>query len=169
MGPRKVHDPAGVAVAILFICLGLVLIWQTGSMTPMGSVFPITISVAMIVFSTLLIVRNIVLGRRAGRDEGAAPGEQARSEVTATPPGRQTMHRIAFFAVMVFWVVALPILGFFVASLAGFFLAMAVSLHERISPKEAMLLAVAGIAIVGGFYLIMRDVLLIPMPSGLFF
>lgn len=164
MGRRRVHDPTGVAVAVLFICLGIVLIWQTGSMTPMGSVFPITVSAAMIVFSVLLILRNLVIGARAAPAEDRPIEEMAGRERS-----RETMHRVGFIAAMVFWIVALPLLGFFVASLAGFFLVMAVSLHERLSMKQALLLAATGIVMVAGFYFIMREVLLIPMPSGLFF
>lgn len=161
-GLRKPHDPPGVAMAVLFTCLGVVLIRQTGSMTPMGSVFPITIATAMIVFSVLLIVRNVVIGARATPAD--APAEPTSEDSHRTMP-----RRIAFFAAMVLWIVALPILGFFFASLVGFFVIMAVALHERMSLREAVLLVVTGVAIVTGFYVIMREVLLIPMPEGMFF
>lgn len=163
-GIKKPHDPVGTSVAALFICLAVALIWQTGSMTPMGSVFPITISVAMIVFSALLILRNLVIGTR-GRPAGeSSTGEQASAE------GEQaTMRRAAFFAVMVLWIVAIAYLGFFVASLAGFVMATLVALHERVSLRQAAFLGLTAVVVVGGFYLVMREVLLIPMPRGLFF
>lgn len=159
---RKPHDLPGVIVAGLFVGLGFVLIRQTGSLSPMGSVFPITIAVAMIVFSTLLIARNVVIGARAG--PAAAPEEPEAEDLRRTMP-----RRIAFFAAMALWIAALSVLGFFVASLAGFFVVMAITLHERMSPREAALMVAMGVAVVGGFYLVMREVLLIPIPRGLFF
>lgn len=155
---EKLHDPPGTAVAAGLVVLGGVLIAQTGSMTPLGSVFPITVSAAMMALGAVLIVRNVVLGLRGGK-AAAAEDEAA---------GGSTLRRVLFFAVMVAWVALLPVLGFFTASVLGFFAVMATALHERTSMPQAMLLALAGFAIVGLFYWVMRDVLLIPLPQGLF-
>lgn len=159
---RKPHDLPGVVVAALFIALGVVLIRQTGSLSPMGSVFPITIAVAMIVFSALLIVRNVVIGARAA--PAGAPEEPEAEDLRRTMP-----RRIAFFAAMALWIAALPVVGFFVTSLAGFFVVMAIALHERMPLREAVLMVVMGVIVVSGFYTVMREVLLIPMPRGLLF
>ncbi|MCB8838155.1 tripartite tricarboxylate transporter TctB family protein [Aurantimonas sp. VKM B-3413] len=159
-GRRGLHDPAGTAVAVLFIALGVLLITQTGRMTPMGSVFPITISVAMIVLSAVLVLRNVIIGFRgteaAKEDDGAAErGSMAR--------------RILFLVVMAAWVALIPFLGFFVASLLAFFAIMAIATHERVTMRELAILTAVGVAILLAFYLLMANVLLIPMPRGLFF
>lgn len=159
---RKPHDLPGVIVAALFIGLGVVLIWQSGSLSPMGSVFPLTIAVAMIVFSTLLIARNVVIGAREAPT--AAPDEPDGGDLRRTIP-----RMIAFYVAMVLWVAALPVVGFFVTSLVGFFVVMATAAHERMSPREAVLMVVAGSVIVAGFYIVMREVLMIPIPRGLLF
>ena len=159
-GQRGLHDPAGTAVAILFIALGVLLITQTGRMTPMGSVFPITISVAMIVLSAILVLRNVVLGfRGAGR---------AKDEVGFTDNG-STVRRILFLIAMGAWVALIPVLGFFVASLLAFFAIMAIATHERATMRELAILVAVGVVILLAFYLLMANVLLIPMPRGMFF
>lgn len=161
-GPGRPHDLPGVLVALVMLCLGVVFIRQTGSMTPMGSVFPITISAAMVVFSALLILRAFILGR-SDRPEAKPP-------LPDEPPTRgATARRIAFFAVMVGWVALIPVLGFFATSLAAFLLVMAVSIHERTPVRQLWALAAIGVVVVGAFYLLMREVLLIPLPRGLFF
>lgn len=161
---KKPHDLPGTIAAALFIGLGVVLILQTGRMTPMGSVFPITISAAMIVFSAILILRNFVIAARRPSVE-TADGTASETDTTQGSMPR----RIGFLVAMAAWVVLIPILGFFVASLIAFFAIMAVASHERITLREGAALGVMGVAILTGFYLIMAKVLLIPMPRGLFF
>lgn len=160
-GPRRLHDPVGTTVAALLVALGAVLIRQTGAMSPLGSVFPITVSTAMMVLGAILIGRNVVIGLRAGPRKGG--GEAAE------PSEGSAGRRIVFFLVMVLWVAILPVLGFFTASLLGFFAVMGAALHERVGAREAILLALAGLVITGGFYWVMREVLLIPLPRGAFF
>lgn len=161
---RKPHDVPGTVAAALFVGLGVVLILQTDRMTPMGSVFPITISAAMIVFSAILIVRNFVIAARRPSVE-AADGTASETEPTQGSMPR----RIGFLVAMAAWVVLIPILGFFVASLIAFFAIMAVASHERVTPREGAMLVAMGIIVLTGFYLIMANVLLIPMPRGIFF
>ena len=158
---RRLHDLPGTLVALGFIALGAVLALQTGTMTPMGSVFPITISIAMIVLASILIARNVVLGLRARpAAEEAAPAEAAEG-------GGSNWRRALFLAAMVAWIALLPVLGFLAASAAGFFAVMAIAAHERLPVRQLMVLVLVGLAILGGFYLLMADVLMIPLPRGL--
>ncbi|MBP0618177.1 tripartite tricarboxylate transporter TctB family protein [Jiella mangrovi] len=161
----KLHDPSGTLVAVGFVAFGALLISSTGTMSPLGSVFPITISVAMIVFSLILIARNLFIGMRQAQ---AADMPEAGAGAEAETPGSMA-RRIAFLILIAAWVALIPVLGFFVASVLGFFSIMAVATHERLPAKEIVVLLVIGLAILTGFYLLMADVLLIPMPRGLFF
>ena len=161
--PIRIHDPAGSAIAALLIVLGIVLVRQTGSMTAMGSVFPITISVALIVFSAILILRNLIIGIRGGRAGAASDPEVAEGS------GGSNLRRAAFLAAMVAWVLLIPVLGFFSASVIGYFAIMAAALHDRMPARNLVLMVALGLAVLVGFYLLMAEVLLIPMPRGLFF
>lgn len=170
---RRPHDMPGVIAAFAFICLGVLLIGQSRAMTPMGSVFPIAISTAMIVFSVVLIIRNVVIGLRrqpAGATVSAPEevGAEARVPAPAAEP-ESNVRRLAFLVAMVAWIVLIPVLGFFVTSLLAYFAVMATSLHERIDFREALILGVIGIVVLTGFYLLMAEVLLLPLPRGAFF
>ncbi|NDV86788.1 hypothetical protein GTW51_08740 [Aurantimonas aggregata] len=161
---RKPHDVPGTILAALFVALGAFLILQTGNMSPMGSVFPITVSVAMIVFALALILRNVVLGMRpvpAAADE--APGEAQPEASHESMP-----RRLLFLLAMIVWIVLIPILGFFVSSVLAYFAIMLVATHDRMSLREGAALVVIGLAILTVFYLVMARVLLIPMPTGMF-
>lgn len=159
---KKVHDPLGTAVAAGFVVLGIILVYSSQSMSAMGSVFPITTSSAMAILGLVLIGRNLVLGLR-----GITPASSATKE--GGIEGGSNLRRILFVLAMVAWIALLPVLGFFVASCLAYFAIMIVSVHERMSVKEIALLVVLGLAILGGFTLLMSEVLLIPMPRGLFF
>lgn len=162
---RKPHDVPGTALAVLFVALGIFLILQTETMSPLGSVFPITISVAMIVFAAVLILRNIVLGMRR-----TAPASVAATNEDGTEPSHESMpRRLLFLLAMIVWIVLIPVLGFFVASALAYFAIMLVATHDRMTLREGATLGAIGLGILGTFYLVMSKVLLIPMPTGLFF
>ena len=160
----KLHDPEGALVAVSFAAFGALLIVSTGGMTPMGSVFPITISAAMVVLSVVLILRNLVLGIRDART--SPPSDS--SAITADAAGSMP-RRIVFLVTMAAWIALIPVLGFFVASVLAYFAIMVVATHERLPVREIVVLAVIGFAILLGFYLLMTNVLLIPMPRSLLF
>ena len=157
--PTRFHDPAGTIGAVLFVILGTVLTIESRSMTAMGSVFPTTISIALIIFSLFLILRNVMLTIQ--RTEVAEPPSEE-----APAAGGSNLRRAFFIAAMIAWIVLIPVLGFLVASVAGYFCVMVVAMHERMSPKQIALLIVLGAAILAGFYVLMSRVLLIPMPQG---
>ena len=159
---RKPHDVPGTILAAVFVALGAFLILQTDSMSPMGSVFPITISVAMIVFALALILRNVVLGLRPV--PAATPGEAQPEASQESMP-----RRLLFLLAMIVWIVLIPILGFFVSSVLAYFAIMLVATHDRMSLREGAALVAIGLAILTVFYLVMARVLLIPMPTGMFF
>ena len=171
---KRPHDIHGFVAAIGFICLGIFLIAQSQAMTAMGSVFPVAVSAAMIVVAAILVVRNVVIGlrRKPAEPEEAGAGAAPQKPVTleeSTTAGGSNIRRLAFLAIMAAWIVLIPVLGFFVASLVAYFAIMAVSLHERVGMREGIAMVVISIVILVGFYLLMANVLLLPLPRGLFF
>jgi len=160
---KAVHDPVGTATAVGFAILGVLLIFQSQRMSAMGSVFPITISAAMTLLALALVIRNVVLGLRGITPKPASGGGEGGVS------GGSNLRRGLFVALMAAWIALLPILGFYVASVIAFFAIMIVATHERLSPMQIAILIALGFAILTGFYLLMANVLLIPMPRGLFF
>ena len=154
----RLHDLPGSIIAAVFMALGIVLVVESRGMSDMGSVFPTTVSVALIVFSAALIVRNVVIGWRPPAGAGPAP-----RSLDSNP------RRLGFVVAMAAWVGLIPILGFFAASLPAFFAVMAITARERKPALQIAVLCLSGLLILAGFYWIMTDLLLIPMPRGLLF
>lgn len=153
---RKPRDLPGMVIAVLFIGLGAWILVQTESLSPLGSVFPRTIAIALIVFSLLLIGLNLLRPRAAA--SGAVPGMP-----------ESTPRRLFLVAIMVGWALLLPVIGFFVSSLAAFGALLIVAEYERWTARRAIVYAVVAVGLVAAFYFLLRDVLLIPVPRGLLF
>ncbi|MEQ8390740.1 MAG: tripartite tricarboxylate transporter permease [Thalassospira sp.] len=150
------RDAAGMMLSVLLIIVAVLAFAQTSSMSPMGSVFPSTISVAIIVLSVVLLGLNF-LRKPAAKTAGQAVVEESSS------------RRYALVAVMAIWVAGVPIVGFGCMAVLAFLLLARISCYEAMTRKQILGEAVAGILIVGGLYLLMAEVLLIRMPKGLLF
>ena len=155
MASRRGHDTAGTVAAAGFAALAAFLLIESREMSAMGSVFPTTISIAMLVLSLAVIARNLLATRPA----------RAVPDLAGSP--ESTPRRLAFMAAMAAWVVLIPLLGFYVASLLAFAAILVIASHEPTPVRGWALLAATGLVIVTGFTLLMSEVLLIPLPRGL--
>ena len=158
----RVHDPLGTGVAVGFIALAAFLIVSAGRMSPMGSVFPIAISCAMILFAAVLVARNVVLGIRG---DAAEPAPHDEAPVTGGSPVR----RVGLVAAMGSWIALIPIAGFFPASVLGYFALTAIAIRERMSWRGYLVLAAIGLAMLAALTLLMSEVLRIPLPRGVLY
>jgi putative tricarboxylic transport membrane protein len=150
-GPR---DVAGLICGGGFVLLGVYIVLGAQRMTAVGSIFPVTIAVGLIVISTILIAAIL-----AGRAAPAMPRGESEGG------GR---HRTGLAAVMVAWAAALPIAGFVVTSLVAFMAIMAIADYDRPGLRTWAIWMACGFAIVLAFWWIMAEVLLLRMPTGLF-
>ena len=123
-------------------------------MSDLGSIFPTTISLGMIVFA-LGLVAVILAGR--GRP-AAIPSEDAEGWT----------RRLILAAIMAVWVLVLPHVGFLLSSLVAFVAIMAVADYDRPGLRTWAIWAVSGFAIVAAFWWLMVEVLLLRVPSGIF-
>ncbi len=151
----KTRNLPSMVIAALLIALGVWTYTVAGSMSPLGSVFPKTISVALMVFSAMLIVQHI---RRPAGPASTNPAFDSG-----------TRRRTALGAVMMAWVIAMPEIGFLATSLVAFGLIMAIADYDRPAVRVWLIWSVAGIAICTGFWWLMANVLLLRMPAGLLF
>ncbi|KZB70802.1 MULTISPECIES: tripartite tricarboxylate transporter permease [Thalassospira] len=152
----KPRDLAGMVLSGLLILCAAWAFSETSNMTPMGSVFPGTISVAIIALSLALLLLNFA------RKPATANNADMATNVSVP-------RRIALVVVMAIWVFAIPVLGFATAAILAFLVLARIACYEIMGPKRLLIETLAAIAIVGGLYLLMADVLLIRMPAGLLF
>ncbi|QFT67882.1 Tripartite tricarboxylate transporter TctA family protein [Labrenzia sp. THAF35] len=151
----KTRNLPSMVIAAFLIALGVWTYTVAGSMSPLGSVFPKTISVALMVFSAMLIVQHI---RRPAGPASTNPAFDSG-----------TRRRTALGAVMMAWVIAMPEIGFLATSLVAFGLIMAIADYDRPAVRVWLIWSAAGIAICTGFWWLMANVLLLRMPAGLLF
>ena len=171
MAEHPVRDPAGTVAALVIALLGALVVWQARSFTTLGKVFPIAIAGAMVVLCLALVARNVVAGRRAPPPSAIDPrlGERPAEDEAGNHFGGLNWRRIALLAAMAAWIALLPVLGFYTASLLGFLGTMAVAIHERVAPREGVILAISALVFPLAFWLLMVEVLRIPVPRGLLF
>lgn len=149
---RRPRDMAGMVLAGLFIALGLAIYFGASGMSPLGSVFPVTIAGALIVFSSILIGMNL-------RRPAALPGKSF--EMTAG-----AKHRIALGVIMLIWVFLIPEIGFLITSMAAFVVIMVIADYDRPSLRTWATWIVAGLLICSCFWWLMANVLMLRMPAG---
>ena len=169
-GRLNARDPAGTATALGLALLGGAVVWQASAFSTLGKVFPIAIGGAMVLLCLALVARNVLSARRGPtRSETGVRVVEAPATVESRPAPGAGWRRVALLAIMGLWVALLPVLGFYAASLLGFLGSMAVTIHERVSAREGIVLAVAAVVFPLGFWLLMVEVLRIPVPRGLLF
>lgn len=158
--PLKYRDYPGMMIAGLLIIIGALAIMGTADMSPLGSVFPTTISVAMIAFCLVLIAANLL--RPAAPVDGLPDDKPVASKPS-------TWRRIAVTLALAAWALAIDQIGFIVASLVGFVVVTFISNHDRTGVLRWLTYLIVACGIVAGFYLLMSEVLLIRLPKDVLF
>ena len=70
-GDRKPRDLPGMIMAVLFIGIGAWILLEAQQLSALGSVFPRTIAIALILFSLALLGLNLLRPRHASVSAGA--------------------------------------------------------------------------------------------------
>jgi len=152
---RKTGDIGGTVISCLFILLAAISIWDTTSMLDSDSyVFPRAIAIALIVFSIMLIVWNLL-----------HPDEEAKQQ----RQNESTPRRVLLVLLMLLSCFVMPWLGFLLSGVITFGLLMLVSMYHEWDPRKRIIYPLIAIAIVVGFYTLFSKLLLVPLPTGLFF
>lgn len=149
------RDVGGMVMAVIFILLAAVALWDTTTMADADSyVFPRAIAIAMIVFSIALIVWNLV---RPSAENG---------DVVA---GASTPRRIGLVAAMLIGTALMPYVGFALSGVVVFAVIMWFAMYDQWTRFRLIVYPSVGVGIVIGFYTIFAKVLLVPLPTGLLF
>jgi putative tricarboxylic transport membrane protein len=146
--PRR--DMAGIAGSVVFIVVGILAFWGARDFSPLGAVFPRTISFAMVVFAAAYIAMALL--------RPTAPAEQ---------PSGSPWRRGAVMAVLVAWAFLLGRIGFLATSVAAYTALLVIANYDRWTPRMAVIYAAVGALVLGGLYWIFHEVLQVPLPQGL--
>lgn len=150
MTERPARDVASLLSAGGFIVVGVLALYYTRDMTPLGSVFPRTIASAMIIFSVIYIVWRFF-----------------KSHVGVEPPAPGSIpRRLLLVAVMVAWALLLNRIGFLVTSVVAALALLLVANWDRWTPRRAIVYALSTLALVVGLYAVFAFGLKVPLPTG---
>lgn len=148
--PRPQRDYLGMAGAAFFIVMGALALWHSGDFTALGSVFPRTVAVGMILLSIAYIAVSWL------RPKGVQP-----------QPAGSAWRRTALMVVFVAWSLLLEPVGFLTTSIAAFVAILVISNYDQWTPRMAVTFGLVGALVLGGLYGIFRFVLQVPLPAGL--
>ena len=146
--PRR--DIPGIAGSVVFIIVGILAFWGARDFTPLGSVFPRTMAVAMIVFSAAYIAMALL-----------------RPTAPLAQPSGSHWRRGAVMVVLVAWAFLLGHVGFLATSITAYTALLVIANYDRWTPRTAVSYAVAGALVLGGLYWVFHSVLQVPLPQGL--
>ncbi len=150
-----VKDTATIFMACLFILVSVIALWDTTHMLDSDSyVFPRAVALAMIVFSLILIVWNLI---------------KPRIEKKETITGASTVRRVSLVVIMLLSCLAMPWIGFLIPGIITFLLLMYIAMYDEWTLKKKILYPLVAVAIVVGFYSLFGNLLQVPLPIGTLF
>jgi len=140
----------------LFILIAVIALWDTTNMMDSDSyVFPRAIAIAMIILNLLLIARKLL---NLTNDK-----EQTRTV------GASTFRRVALIIGMLISCMIMPYLGFLLSGIITFIFLMIISMYDEWTIKNKIIYPSTALITVIGFYLLFSKILLVPLPTGVFF
>ena len=149
------HDTDGTIIAAVLILIGAVAWWDTTTMgDPDSYVFPRAVITTMVVFCLMLIVSNLIKPA-AKKENGGDTGSYPR--------------RLFLVVVMLVGTGVMPFLGFIISGLVVFFALTWTAMYDPWTRSRLTVYPISGVAIVAGFYLLFSELLLVPLPTGMFF
>jgi len=153
----KQSDLSGIIVAAVLILVACVALWDTTNMVDADSfVFPRAVAVAMIVFSIIFIVLQLINPSIGRNDEaGISGGSNSR--------------RTGLVVAMVGSALLMPWLGFLISGVMAFGCIMLLAMHDEWTLKLRLIFPLVGLVVVVGFYFLFAELLLVPLPTGSLF
>ena len=151
MTAKREYDTPGIILAAIFILIAGIFLNDSRKLTDSDSyVFPVAICTAMIAFSIIFIVWNL-LKPQPDREATIVPGS--------------TPRRVGLVALMLVSALIMPYVGFLPAGIGVFAALMVLAMFEPWTWQRAMTYVVVCVAVVTGFYVIFDIIFLVPLPE----
>ena len=144
-----IKDLTSFISGICFIILSIVLFHEANQLSPFASVFPYAITSVLVLLSILLIIRSIKVDFKVEKE--------------AVDTLKIVLLCIVFFA----WIYFLERTGFVLTSLIAFNLLILVNSGLNVGIKKIALYMVFGSIFVLLLYFGFKNLLLVPLPEGL--
>jgi hypothetical protein len=146
-----IKDLTSFISGVCFIILSFILFYEANQLSPFASVFPYAITSVLLLLSVLLIIRSLKINFVVDKE---------KVDVL-----KIILLSIVFFA----WIYFLERSGFILTSLIAFNLLILINTGLNFSIKKIILYMVLGSIFILVLYLGFKNLLLVPLPEGLWF
>jgi putative tricarboxylic transport membrane protein len=146
-----IKDLTSFISGVCFIILSFILFYEANQLSPFASVFPYAITSVLLLLSVLLIIRSLKINFVVDKE---------KVDIL-----KIILLSIVFFA----WIYFLERSGFILTSLIAFNLLILINTGLNFSIKKIILYMVLGSIFILVLYLGFKNLLLVPLPDGLWF
>ena len=146
-----IKDLTSFISGVCFIILSFILFYEANQLSPFASVFPYAITSVLLLLSVLLIIRSLKINFVVDKE---------KVDIL-----KIVLLSIVFFA----WIYFLERSGFILTSLVAFNLLILINTGLNFSIKKIILYMVLGSIFILVLYLGFKNLLLVPLPEGLWF
>ena len=146
-----IKDLTSFISGVCFIILSFILFYEANQLSPFASVFPYAITSVLLLLSVLLIIRSLKINFVVDKE---------KVDIL-----KIVLLSIVFFA----WIYFLERSGFILTSLIAFNLLIIINTGLNFSIKKIILYMVLGSIFILVLYLGFKNLLLVPLPEGLWF
>ena len=150
MSTPAYRNMASQIFCVLFIVIGVVAFLAADDFSMLGSVFPKTVSVLIVIFSCLWLWLSWIKPR----------------DVVRTVDG-SVVRQVAVGVIMLAWAFLLEPVGFLACSVVAFSLLLLVAHYGSCSRRLLFLYVGATVLVTGCLYLLFTTVLQVPLPAGM--
>lgn len=148
---RQVKDKISFISGIFFVILSFILFYEASTLSPFGAVFPFAMTTILIILSIILIIRSF------------------RFEIKVINQTISYVKIPLLIIVFFMWIYFLERTGFIITSLISFNLIVLINSGLNISLKRITLYMILGSIFILLLYFGFKNLLLVPLPEGLWF
>ena len=148
---RQIKDKISFVSGIFFVILSFILFYEASTLSPFGAVFPFAMTTILIILSIILIIRSF------------------KFEIKVINQTISYVKIPLLIIVFFIWIYFLERTGFIITSLISFNLIVLINSGLNISLKRITLYMVLGSIFILLLYFGFKNLLLVPLPEGLWF
>ena len=148
---KLIKDRTSFVSGIFFIILSLILFYEASTLSPFGAVFPYAMTTILSILSIILIVRSF------------------KFEIKVINQAISFVKIPLLIVVFFMWIYFLERAGFILSSLVSFNLIVLINSGLNLSFKKIFIYMILGSAFILLLYFGFKNLLLVPLPEGIWF
>ena len=148
---KLIKDKISFISGIFFILLSIILFYEASTLSPFGAVFPYAMTTILTILSIILIARSF------------------KFEIKVINQTVSFIKIPLLIAVFFMWIYFLERAGFILSSLISFNLIVLINSGLNLSLKKILIYMILGSSFILLLYLGFKNLLLVPLPEGLWF